>query len=66
MTHHLMGTSEIAELLGVSRQRAAQLAASEGFPAPVVKLAAGPVWERQAVENWAVATGRMSVGEDGS
>lgn len=59
MTHHLMGLTEIATLLGVSRQRAGQLAAAEGFPVPAARLAAGPVWERVDVEAWAKTAGRM-------
>jgi len=39
-----LGVSEIAELLGVSRQRVAELRAREDFPWPVAELAAGPVW----------------------
>ncbi len=54
-----MGISEIAELLGVSRQRAHQLAASHGFPEPVARLAQGPVWETAEVEKWARETGRL-------
>ena len=44
VTHHLMGLKEIADLLGVSRQRAGQLAATKGFPEPVARLAAGPIY----------------------
>lgn len=54
----LAGISEIAEMLGVSKQRVTQLAASEGFPRPLERLAAGPVWRRSAVEKWAEKTGR--------
>jgi hypothetical protein len=56
--HHLVGLTEIAEMLGVSRQRVGQLAATDGFPAPEADLAAGRVWTRQAIEKWAKATGR--------
>jgi len=59
VTHHLMGLTEIARLLGVSRQRAHQLTRSDGFPAPTVQLASGPVWETKDVEEWARATGRL-------
>lgn len=55
----LMGLTEIAALLGVSRQRAGQLADTEGFPAPVDEIAAGRIWEPTAVEAWAKATGRL-------
>lgn len=55
----LMGLTEIAELLGVSRQRAHQLAATYGFPAPLARLAVGPIWAREDVERWARETGRI-------
>jgi hypothetical protein len=45
-------------MLGASRQRVSQLASSVGFRAPEANLAAGPVWEREAVEEWAKAGGR--------
>lgn len=54
----LAGITEIGQMLGVSRQRASQLVASEGFPKPMDRLASGPVWKRSAVEKWAAAQGR--------
>lgn len=45
----LLGVAELAEALGVSRQRVSELAATEDFPRPVAKLRAGPVWERYAL-----------------
>ena len=45
----LAGISEVASILGVSRQRASQLANSAVFPEPICALAAGPVWLRTAV-----------------
>ena len=59
MTHHLMGLTEIARLLGVSRQRVHQLSKADGFPEPAAVLAAGPVWETATVEAWARETGRL-------
>lgn len=53
-----MGVAEIADLLGVTRQRVTQLAKTKGFPDPVVRLASGPVWESADVEEWARKTGR--------
>jgi prophage regulatory protein len=50
--HHLMGASEIGARLGVSRQRVQQLVARPDFPAPVVVLGMGKVWETEAVERW--------------
>ena len=53
MTHHLVGMTEIAQMLGVSRQRVAQIVASyDDFPAPEAELAAGRIWSRTAVETW--------------
>lgn len=48
----LAGLTEIAEMLGVTRQRASQLAASKEFPKPLDRIAAGPVWRRDTVERW--------------
>lgn len=56
MTGHLVGLSEIASILGVTRQRASQLARDyDDFPPPVAELASGRVWETAAVEAWAKA-----------
>jgi hypothetical protein len=38
VTHHLLGAGEIAQLLGLSRQRVDQLARDEDFPLPEVEL----------------------------
>lgn len=38
------GLHEVAEFLGVSKQRVAELRVRPGFPAPIAELAAGPVW----------------------
>ena len=59
MTHHLMGLTEMARLLGVSRQRVHQLTKAKDFPAPVAVLAAGSIWESAAVEEWARQQGRL-------
>ena len=56
MTGHLVGLSEIASMLGVTRQRASQLVRDyDDFPPPVAELAAGRVWETATVEAWAKA-----------
>jgi len=47
-----LGVSEIAELLGVSRQRVAELRAREDFPWPVAELAAGPVWTLSSLKRF--------------
>jgi hypothetical protein len=54
MTSVLVGTLEISNLLGVSRQRADQLTkADEMFPEPAADLAGGRVWYAEAVVVWA-------------
>ena len=51
--HHLMGAAEIgARLGGVSRQRVQQIVSRPDFPAPVVVLGMGKVWETDDVEQW--------------
>ena len=52
--------AEVAELLGVSRQRADQLARTKGFPEPFETLHAGRIWWRKDVERWARQTGRLT------
>jgi predicted DNA-binding transcriptional regulator AlpA len=63
MPHHLVGTHEIARMLGVSRQRVQQLVREPDFPQPEVRLGLGGVWQREAVRTWAIARGR-TVRED--
>ncbi len=47
----LVGVHEAAEILGVSKQRIADLAAtSKSFPRPVAQLAGGRIWPRSAIE----------------
>ncbi len=56
MTSHLVGLTEIAAMLGVSRQRAGQIVRDyDDFPAPVAELASGRIWETAAVRAWAEA-----------
>lgn len=59
----LVGVAEVADILGVSKQRASTLAREHGdFPAPAVKLASGPVWYEAGVrgflERWERRPGR--------
>jgi predicted DNA-binding transcriptional regulator AlpA len=44
---------EIAELLGVSKQRAHQIVEEKGFPAPLAEDGRGRVWSRYEVQVWA-------------
>lgn len=54
--------AEIAEMLGISRQRASALQVRDGFPRPLTVLAAGPVWPKPwlttFVERWDRKPGR--------
>jgi prophage regulatory protein len=47
-----VGLHELAELLGVSRQRADQLVRQTGFPAPAAELKAGRIWKKVEVDRW--------------
>lgn len=50
-TPELLAATDVAELLGVTRQRVHQLHKARGdFPAPYVRLGSGPVWTRPAIE----------------
>lgn len=58
--HHLMGLTEIAEMLGMTRQGVDKLIRRDGsFPPPVAVLTAARVWETADVERWARETGRL-------
>ncbi len=57
---HLVGLSEIAQMLGLTRQRVDQLVRQAGFPEPDAVLTAGRIWKREDVEAWARETGRIS------
>lgn len=48
----VVGYAEIAEMAGVSRQRARAFRDSPGFPAPVIETAQGPLMLRAAVARW--------------
>ena len=55
----LAAAHEIGRMLGVSRQRVTQLAATSDFPAPVAVLSVGRIWLREDIEAWAARTGRQ-------
>jgi predicted DNA-binding transcriptional regulator AlpA len=44
---------EIAEILGLSKQRASKIADSGGFPAPVGRNGQSRLWDRREVTAWA-------------
>ena len=48
----LVGATDIARILGVSRQRVYQLAERPGFPKPATSLARGALWSRGEIEAW--------------
>jgi len=51
----LIGFSEVVELLGVAQRTAARYVKRPDFPAPYVRLAAGPIWLRADVDRWGKA-----------
>lgn len=59
---NLVGTSEIAERLGVRRHQVVHdwRRRYEDFPEPVAKLKSALIWDWPDVERWARATGRLS------
>lgn len=48
----LVGRVELAQRWNVSRQRVAQLVATEGFPEPVGTGNGGPLWFAADVDAW--------------
>jgi hypothetical protein len=58
----LVGASEVGTMLGVSRQRVHQLRDLATFPAPLVEVAMGPLWDARAIEaferEWSRRPGR--------
>jgi hypothetical protein len=58
----LVGTTEVAEILDISRQRIHELRKAGRFPEPVVELAGGPIWVRATItafdERWERKVGR--------
>lgn len=58
MEKYLVGVTEIAEMLGISRQRADQLSRTKGFPDPYQEMANGRVWTSESVSAWAEAVRR--------
>lgn len=48
----LVGATDIARLLGISRQRVYQLSSEATFPTPAAHLARGALWSRADIEAW--------------
>lgn len=59
MNLDLVGITEVAGELGVSRQRAGQLAENPDFPAPVVRPASGRLYTRDSVKAFAARHPRI-------
>jgi FtsZ-interacting cell division protein YlmF len=56
MVEELLGVAEIAQMVGVSRQRVNELLRSDpDFPTPQAELAAGRIWAREDIERWMAA-----------
>lgn len=52
-SRHVLGTHEIAEMLGVTRSRVNQMARERGgLPRPLGVLHMGKVWRRSDIEAW--------------
>jgi len=54
----LVGSSELQQILGVTRQRIFQLVAGKDFPEPITALRMGQIWDLDAIRAWATRTGR--------
>lgn len=53
MARDLVGTTEAAEILKISRQHLYAIRnRNKNFPKPVAALAQGPVWRRKDIEEW--------------
>ena len=48
----LGGVTEVADELGISRQRVAELRERPEFPGPIAEIAAGPIWDLDEIEAW--------------
>ncbi|MEV1331680.1 hypothetical protein AB0J20_19145 [Micromonospora costi] len=59
-----MALSEVADYLGVSRQRAAILVDRPDFPAPIDTLTVGRIWDAVEVRAYAERRGRRMADEE--
>jgi prophage regulatory protein len=58
----LVGVAEIALMFGITRQGVDKLIRTrDDFPEPDATITAGRIWRRDAIEEWAGATGRTIV-----
>jgi len=58
----LGGVSEVAVLLGVSRQQVTKLRERPEFPSPMAEIASGPIWDLDELERWLSSGVRRSPG----
>jgi predicted DNA-binding transcriptional regulator AlpA len=61
----LAGLAEVAKICGVAKGTALRYTKRPDFPTPIDHIAAGPIWKRADVEDWAsrvlpLKTGRPS------
>lgn len=49
----LVGLTEAAKILGISKQQAFALSQRKGFPPPLARLESGPVWDPEAIKGFA-------------
>lgn len=48
----VLGLSELASVLGVSKRTASRYTEREDFPPPAAELAMGPIWMEADVKAW--------------
>lgn len=53
----LLGTTELAELAGVTSNTVASWRHRGRLPAPVAELACGPIWLQEEIEAWLASRG---------
>jgi predicted DNA-binding transcriptional regulator AlpA len=53
LTDEVMAAAEIANYLGVTRQRVAVLVDRDDFPEPIAQLSVGRIWRASDVREWA-------------
>lgn len=54
----IVGVAEMAEMLGLTKQRVQQLTQRSDFPEPVYRMTAGNFWLLTDFEEWARRVGR--------
>jgi predicted DNA-binding transcriptional regulator AlpA len=52
LPEELASVAEIAEMFGISRRTVHRYIRRSDFPAPLGRVAAGPIWGRSEVEAW--------------